>query len=161
MEFKEAKPVKLLHAGETISVTVQDSLFFKYMLKETANLENHVLLLQVSQKEDLQVFIGKTRYPSAELKDHTYAIGDVPQNVWKNCLRCGMIEIYQNPNIFDIDKDTGNVMYTASYKHCNPDLFKENQIDKFDSERVQKLSTWTASCKEPKASLLTPVHPVE
>ena len=94
VEFKEAKPVKALFAGKLASATVQDSLFFKYMLKDTTNLTNHVLKLNVSQKENLQIYVGKTRYPCADLKDHTYAVGDVPANVWKNSLHCGMIEIY-------------------------------------------------------------------
>ena len=64
-----------------LQATVTDSLFFKYTIENTADLENMLLLLNISKKEDLQVYIHKNSYPSDLFNEHDYALGDIPEHV--------------------------------------------------------------------------------
>ena len=78
VSMTEAKPVKLLRPGVEMQATVQDSLFFKYMIQPGADFNSLLLKLNLSTKQGLQVYIDKNRYPSEESGEHTYALGDLP-----------------------------------------------------------------------------------
>ena len=64
-----------------LEATVTDSLFFKYTIENKADLENMLLLLNVSKRNDLQVYIHKNSYPSDLFNEHDYALGDIPEHV--------------------------------------------------------------------------------
>ena len=54
INVKEAKPVVLLaNDGEPTTATVHDSVFFKYVLQDTSDLERLFLLLNVSNRKRL------------------------------------------------------------------------------------------------------------
>ena len=59
-----------------------------------------LLLLNVSTKKNLQVYIGSTNYPS-EKTDYDYAVGDIPDSSLKDiCTKYYMRELYQAANPF-------------------------------------------------------------
>ena len=78
LTFKEAKPIASLNLLAPLTATVSDSLFFKYQIQDTTDLENLLLLLNISNRKHLQVYIHKNSYPSQTVLEHEYAIGDIP-----------------------------------------------------------------------------------
>lgn len=82
MLIREAKPIKKLTQGKgRVRAKVQDSAFFKFEISDTSDLENHLLLLNVSRKNNLRVFIHKKSYPSQLFNEHEYALGDLPADI--------------------------------------------------------------------------------
>jgi hypothetical protein len=54
LNIKEAKEItELSNKSEPIPATVNDSVFFKYTIQDVSDLENMLLLLNVSKKKDL------------------------------------------------------------------------------------------------------------
>ena len=64
-----------------METTVTDSLFFKYTIEDTSDLENMLLLLNVSKKKDLQIYINSRSYPSDLRNEYEFAVGDIPEQV--------------------------------------------------------------------------------
>ena len=79
----EAKPVKLLRPDVEMQATVDDSLFYKYMIQPGAEFESLLLKLHLSTKQHVQVYLDKNRYPSCEENEYSYALGDLPESVLK------------------------------------------------------------------------------
>ena len=102
MGIKEAKPItELSSLAAPLQTTVTDSVFFKYTIQDTSDLENLLLLLNVSKKKDLQIFIHKTSYPSELRNEYDYALGDVPEHVLKAMsLNYYMKEMYHDASPF-------------------------------------------------------------
>ena len=141
--LEEARPVTILDAS-VYSATVRDSLFFKYGIKDKSDFENALLLLNLSKKEHLEVYIGKNSYPSASLDEHLIAVGSVPDHVLKvSQQRCCMLELLQDLTPFKFEAGEDKVKYLGSFRHLNPDLFKPEHQDKLDSTRVARYTTWT------------------
>ena len=124
VSMTEAKAVKLLRPDLEVQATVVDSLFFKYMVQPGADFESMRLKLRLSQKQNLQVYIDKSRYPSLESSEHLYALGDLPDGILATMgQKTGMLELMQDMTPFTMD-DQCHIRYTGSYKHMNPDLCK-------------------------------------
>ena len=70
-----------------LEVTVNDSLFFKYTIDEKTDLEDKLLLLNVSNREDLQIYINSHSYPSSKKNEFEYALGDLPERVLKSMFK--------------------------------------------------------------------------
>ena len=64
-----------------LDVTVTDKLFFKYFIEDVSDLDNILLLLNLSNKKDLQVYINLVEYPSIERNQHVFVIGDIPKPI--------------------------------------------------------------------------------
>ena len=80
--IKEAKAIQSLNKEmPPFEATVNDSLFFKYTIEDTTDLENMLLLLNVSKRKDLQIYIHSRSYPSDLFREHEYALGDIPEHV--------------------------------------------------------------------------------
>ena len=61
----EAKPITHLKGGDKpTTVTVSDCAFFKYSIEHKSELEKVLLLLNISVKNRIQVYINKKPYPS-------------------------------------------------------------------------------------------------
>ena len=100
--IKEAKPVIMLeNEADPTTVTVHDSAFFKYVLQDTSDLERLFLLLNVSNRKRLQVYIHKRNYPSELADEHEYAAGDIPNHILQRMFQMYyMKEMYQDANPF-------------------------------------------------------------
>ena len=87
MDLRIAKEItNLSNSMAPLNVTVSDSVFFKYTIEDLSDLENLLLLLNVSNKTDLQIYMHGNRYPSAKHDEHLYAIGDLPKPLLQDML---------------------------------------------------------------------------
>ena len=84
VQFKEARPLTLLKRGEITTHTVTDCVFFNYFIEEKSDFENLLLLLNVSKKENLQVFINKQVYPGELNGEYNFVAGDLSDQIIKN-----------------------------------------------------------------------------
>ncbi len=102
LTIKEAKPItQLTKEMEPFQATVTDSIFFKYTISDTSDLENMLLLLNISKRKDLQVYIHKNSYPSEVFQEHEYALGDIPEHVLRAIFRnYYMREMYHDATPF-------------------------------------------------------------
>ena len=119
---KEAKPVVLLeNTADPTPVTVHDSAFFKYVLQDTSDLERMFLLLNITNRERLQVYIHKRNYPSELPDEHEFAVGDLPDHVLQRMFQMYyMKEMYQDANPFQYVKALDTVAYYSHFRHTNP-----------------------------------------
>ena len=63
-------------------MTITDApLFFSYSIEEEKDPEDHLLLLNVSNRTKLQVYVHLHGLPDEY--NHYYPLGDVPQHVLK------------------------------------------------------------------------------
>ena len=85
LTLKEAKPItELSNSQGPITSTVTDSVFFKYTIQDLSDLDNQLLLLNISKRKDLQIYIHRIEYPSDQFMDYEYALGDIPPHVMSN-----------------------------------------------------------------------------
>ena len=86
---------------EPIRATVEDSAFFKYEIQNNADLENLLLLFNVSKRKDLAIYIHSQSYPTSDLFEHGYAIGEIPEFVIRAIFKnYYMREMYHDANPF-------------------------------------------------------------
>ena len=78
---KEARTVSQLNNGLIRTVSIADSAFFKYTIDSKSDLERLNLLLNVSNRKNLQVFISKKQYPTEIDNENIYSVGDVPDRI--------------------------------------------------------------------------------
>lgn len=104
-----------------------------------------LLLLNVSKKKDLQIYIHKASYPSDLHMEHEYALGDIPEHVLRAMFQnYYMREMYHDANPFHYVRELDQIVYYPHFRHTNPDLFVPDNKEKLDSHRVAKYTTWTA-----------------
>ena len=124
--------------------TVTDSLYFKYTIEDTSDLENMLLLLNVSNRKDLQIYIHSRTYPSDLFGEHEYALGDIPEHVIRAMFQnYYMKEMYHDANPFHYVKSLDNVLYYPHFNHTNQDLFNPDNRQMLDSARVAQFTTWS------------------
>lgn len=106
VSLREAKQIILLGKDQgPTTATVTDSLFFKYVIQDTSDLENMLLLLNVSNRKHLQIYVHKNSYPSDIFTEHEYALGDVPEHVLRAMFQnYYMREMYHDANPFQYVK---------------------------------------------------------
>ena len=163
LSIKEAKVItQLKKEMPPLNATVVDSLYFKYLIEDNSDLENMLLLLRVSKRKDLQIYIHKNSYPSDLFQEHDYALGDIPEHVIRAMYQnYYMKEMYHDANPFHYVPSLGQIMYYPHFRHQNQELFKPENRELLDSARVAKYSTWTPE-KGPNLSFVTPyVEPDE
>ena len=141
-----------------LSVTVQDSVFFKYTIEDTSDLEQMLLLLNVSKKKDLQVYMHCKSYPSDLFNEHDYALGDIPEHVLRHMFQnYYMREMYHDATPFHYISSLDKVMYYPHFRHTNSDLFEPAHREMLDSVRVARFTTWTPE-KGPDLAFVTPYN---
>ena len=70
------------------------------------------LLLNISKKSDLQVFIGSKKYPGRASDDYDYSVGDIDESdVERICTMYYMREFYQSATPFQYDLESDTVVY--------------------------------------------------
>ena len=115
---------------EPFTTTVADSIYFKYTIEDISDLEQMLLLLNISKRKDLQVYVHRAAYPSHVFNDHEYALGDIPEHalraIYKNYY---MKEMYHDANPFQYDRETDQVIYYPNFSHTNPDCFDPDNRD--------------------------------
>ena len=102
MEVKEARPLtSLSNDGEPTTATVHDSVFFKYVIQDASDVERLFLLLNVSNRKRLSVYINRKNYPSQSTEEHAYAVGDIPEDILKSVFKMHyMKELLEDANPF-------------------------------------------------------------
>lgn len=160
-----AKPITVLTKEmEPITATVTDSVYFKYTIEDTSDLEQMQLLLNISKRKDVQVYIHRAAYPSHIFNDHEYALGNIkPHTLMAIHKNYYMREMYHDANPFQYDYEANDVLYYPNFSHTNPDCFEPANRDKLDAHRLAKVTTWTPE-SGPELNFVTPfslTEPVE
>jgi hypothetical protein len=145
VSLREAKHITLLEQDlAPTRATVIDSLFFKYVIQDTSDLENMLLLLNVSNRKHLQVYVHKNSYPSDLFTEHEYALGDIPEHVLRAMFQnYYMREMYHDANPFQYVRALDQILYYPHFNHVNQDLFDPAHREMLDSQRVARHTTWT------------------
>ena len=60
--------------------------YFKYRIQDASDLEDLMILLNVSQKSKVQLFLHWTNYPSANKDEHDICLGNAPTEALKMML---------------------------------------------------------------------------
>ena len=68
-------------------VSKEEPLFFKHAIEDTSDLEELLVLLNVSERKKLQVFLHTKPYPSAKTHEHELCLGDVPDELLANLFK--------------------------------------------------------------------------
>ena len=157
LSIKEAKPITKLHKEMApIEATVSDSVYFQYTIEDTSDLEQMLLMLNISKRKDLQVYIHRAAYPSHVFNDHEYALGDVPSHALKAIYQnYYMKEMYHDANPFQYDREIDQVLYHPNFSHTNQDCFDPTNRDKLDSHRIAQYTTWSPD-SGPELNFVTP-----
>ena len=114
-----------------------DSIFFKYSIQDTSDLENLLLLLNVSQRQNLQIYIHKNSYPSQDFSEHEYAVGDIPEHVLRAIFRnYYMREMYHDATPFHFVQALDRIVYYDHFGNTNADLFDPDNREKLDTVRI-------------------------
>ena len=80
-----------------------DALFFTYSVESVEELENHLLLLNVSNRTKLQVYVHLHPFPDE--KNHHYPLGDVPDYALKALFKASLkMEIFEDSSPYIYDK---------------------------------------------------------
>jgi hypothetical protein len=69
----------MLVDGESMNCTVKDIEFFKFELNSKVDLEQVCLLIQLSQKTYLRMYVHWKFYPDKE--DHLWVVGDLSDDI--------------------------------------------------------------------------------
>ena len=107
-------------------------------------MERLFLLLNVSNRKRLQVYIHKRNYPTELIDEHEFAVGDIPEHVIKRMFQMYyMKEMYQDANPFQYVPALDRVIYYPHFRHTNPALFDPDNKEKLDAARICRLTSWT------------------
>lgn len=137
-------------------IVAQAPLIFKYEIQDKTDLENLLILVNLSKKKHLEVYIGKNNYANSNIEEHLLAVGNIPRQIIElSQQRVSMLELLQDLTPFKYEAAEDKVKYLGSFRHLNPDLFKTEHQDKLDSERVAKYTTWRPNSEE-QPSYITP-----
>mmetsp|Transcript_36906 Transcript_36906/g.48500 ORF Transcript_36906/g.48500 Transcript_36906/m.48500 type:complete len:224 (+) Transcript_36906:560-1231(+) len=138
--------------------TVADSIFFKYTIEDKSDLENLLLLLNISKKKDLEIYVHSQAYPTSEFNEHGYALGDVPEFVIRSIFKnYYMREMYHDANPFQYVRALDQVLYYPHFRNINPDCFVPENREKLDSHRMAKFTTWSPE-RGPDLAFVTPYN---
>ena len=119
----------------------EEPLFFSYSLESLAEPENQLLLLNVSNRTKLQVYLHLHPFPDET--SHHYPLGDVPQKALKDLFNTARkMQIFEDssPYIYDEKRDT--VVYRQDFGHLNPEAIYPEATDHIDGLRIAKVTTW-------------------
>ena len=67
-----------LDAPFSATCSPESTKYFKYVIKDDSDLEDLMILLNISQRSKLQIYLHWTHYPSVEKDAHDICLGDVP-----------------------------------------------------------------------------------
>jgi len=115
-----------------------------------------LLLLNVSNRKHLQIYVHKNSYPSDIFTEHEYALGDVPEHVLRAMFQnYYMREMYHDANPFQYVRAFDQILYYPHFRHVNQDLFVPALREMLDSHRVARHTTWTKE-EGPDLGFVTP-----
>ena len=91
-----------------INFNVNESpLFFSFKIAHIADLENNLILLNVSNRCQLQIYLDrKTAFPDSE--NHFFSLGDVSETVLEKLFKSSLkMETFEesSPFVYDIEMD--------------------------------------------------------
>mmetsp|Transcript_39918 Transcript_39918/g.52235 ORF Transcript_39918/g.52235 Transcript_39918/m.52235 type:complete len:133 (-) Transcript_39918:44-442(-) len=101
--------------------TITDKpLYFTYSLAHVDELENHLVLLNVSNRKKLQVYVHLHAFPDRTY--HQYPLGNAPKEalaaLFKQSLR---MEVFEDSTPFIYDKKQDKIVYRKDFGHLNPE----------------------------------------
>ena len=105
-------------------------------------LENHLLLLNISNKSRLQVYLHIHPFPD-EINHH-YPLGDLPFNVLKELFKATRkMHIFEDSMPYVYDREQYTVRYRCDFGHLNPEAIYPDACDWIDGLKIAKVTTWT------------------
>ena len=117
-------------------------LYFTYSLAQVEALENHLLLLNVSNRTRLQVYVHLHPFP-----DHTYhhyPLGDVPDKALKALFKnTGKMEVFEDSTAYIYDRESDTIVYPGTFGHLNPEAILPEAEEWIDGLKIAKVTTWT------------------
>lgn len=117
-------------------------VFFKYTLENIDEWETDLVLLNLSNRSKLQVYVGSSPFPD-ETK-HEYPLGDVPRKVLKALFKNSLkMEIFEDSSPYVYDQESDQVVYRQDYDHLNPLAILPEAECWLDGLKIAQATTWT------------------
>lgn len=136
--------VKLNNLEEALPITVNKSAFFRYVLPDGIDYDDHFVLVQVTPKSKLAVYIHSQRYPGPEKGHLDYMLGDLPAKNLKELLSSTYrLEYYKEAKTLVYNAGMDQVEYQQSYDHLSPERLLPENNAKVDGKLLRSLTTWT------------------
>ena len=94
-------------------------------------------MLNLTQKEHIQVYIHKRSYPSEAPDEHEYALGAISEKTLLRLFRMYyMKEIFTAANPYQYVPQLDQIIYYPHFRHTNKELFEAENREKFDTIKV-------------------------
>ena len=124
-----------------IASTVLRSKFFKFGVDQTKDIEDLKVLLQISKRKELQIYLHWEPFPSPE--KFQYAFGDLPKEVLQDLLPTKRKEMFEKCESYIYDKERDTIIYTENFDHLNQNVFSPVNEDKIDGLKLAQHTSWT------------------
>ena len=94
--------------------------FFKYAIREKSDLEELLILVNLSERKRLAVYLHWTNYPSANKNEHDYCLGALPSEPLSKLLADpARMELFTEEVPFEYDSETDKAIYTGKISRKN------------------------------------------
>ena len=133
----------MLVDGESMNCTVKEIEFFKFELNSKVDFEQVCLLIQLSQKTYLRMYVHWKFYPDKE--DHLWVVGDLSDDIMMAMFKkIYMRELFCDANPFQYVPGTDQIAYYDTFKWSLTDEYlKPSSEEFFDGNRMLKYTCWT------------------
>jgi len=117
-------------------------LTFTYDLANIEELENTLLLLNVSNRKRLQVYVHNHTFP--DRNNHYYPLGDVGKKALQELFKSRKkMEVFEDSSPFVYEKDQDSIVYRTDFGHLNPEAILPEAEDWIDGLKIAKVTTWS------------------
>ena len=111
-------------------------------MEHVDDIEDHLFLLNVSNRKRLQVYLHLHDFPDETY--FQYPLGDVPKYslavLFKQALR---MEIFEDSSPYIYDESLDRVVYRKDFGHLNPEAILPEAEDWIDGLKIAKVTTWS------------------
>jgi len=126
---------------------VEDIAYFKYQINSAADFEQLFLLIQLSQKKHLEIFIHEKIYPDEE--DHLWVVGDLPEHVIKMIFKkIYLRELFCEANPFQYIRELDTLQYYDNFNMLSKEFVDPLSAEHFDGDKVERFMCWTDELAE-------------
>ena len=147
------EPISILKNNGLVTYSsVSAKIFFKYEIATHSissrglDLDNLLLLLNVSNRKDLKVYIGHSEYPSAEGEGIMYALGDLTDDELKQAIdKSEMRRSLSAVDVFKYDITTDKILYSPTYFDNDHALLTSLASGFINTDKLFKLTTYKPS----------------
>ena len=107
-----------------------------------------MILIQLSKKTDLAVYIHWSKYPSPKAGCYEQMFGDLPDDKLDELLKSKYRKEYfiEAKNFkYDVSKD--QIVYYPTFDHLKADdRLEEESLLKWDGKMLSEMTTWKPDC---------------